>query len=366
MSTWFPSSPDELTAAWLTDQLRAGGAEVEVVNFTAERIGTGQIGLNVRIELVLAEADATGRGVNAPLSLVAKFPSTEPKSRATGFALGNYEKEANFYTHLAAGIAMRIPKCWAAECDPAEERAVLLLEDLSPAQQGDQIAGCGYSDAELAVRSIALAHGHHWGTRAPSFEFLGRADDHSRIPMLGQMLAMTWPGFLERYEHRLPSGSVALGEKMIANVGTWSTARVGPATLTHGDYRLDNLLFGDSPQRWCAAVDWQTPSLGPGIADVAYFIGAGLNLEDRRRYERELVGGWYETVAGTGAHLADYSLAEAWEQYRCNQFAGVIMAIVASMITDRTDRGDEMFAAMAIGHFHGAIDHDSAEFLAEP
>jgi hypothetical protein len=355
---WFPSGPDDLTAEWLTERLTAGGASGEVTGFTTKRIGTGQIGLNVRIEMELSGASPT-----TPTSLVAKFPAVEPTSRATGFALGNYEKEALFYRHLASTVGMRIPACWAAECDSAAERAVLLLEDLAPAVQGDQIAGCGLADAELAVVSIGGVHGRHWGVQAPTFDFLGRSDDTSRAAMLVQILQGTWPGFLERYEHRLPTGSVPLGERLIGAVGAWGEARKGPTTLTHGDYRLDNLLFGDSPTRWCAAVDWQTPALGPGIADVAYFVGAGLSVDDRRAHERALVSQWYDTVAAAGADLDGFSEAQAWEQYRCNQFAGVIMAIVASMITDRTDRGDEMFAAMAIGHFQGALDLDSASFL---
>ena len=39
------------------------------------------------------------------------------------------------------------------------------------------------------------------------------------------------------------------------------------------------------------------------------------------------------------------------------------MAIVASMITERTPRGDEMFWAMGGRHFQAALDLDAASLL---
>ena len=36
-----------------------------------------------------------------------------------------------------------------------------------------------------------------------------------------------------------------------------------------------------------------------------------------------------------------------WEQYRRYAFGGLIMAIVASFLVRRTERGDEMFITMA-------------------
>ena len=39
------------------------------------------------------------------------------------------------------------------------------------------------------------------------------------------------------------------------------------------------------------------------------------------------------------------------------------MAVVASMIVGESERGDEMFVAMATRHTAHALDHDSLEFL---
>jgi aminoglycoside phosphotransferase (APT) family kinase protein len=132
-------------------------------------------------------------------------------------------------------------------------------------------------------------------------------------------------------------------------------------SVVHGDFRLDNLLFGTpagGPP--VTAVDWQTPGHGAPIGDLSYFIGAGLLPDDRRAHERELL----EVYAGA---LAAYGVAVdgtwLWDQYRREAFAGVIMAVVASQIVGSSERSEAMFTAMATRHLQQAIDLGSLELI---
>lgn len=45
----------------------------------------------------------------------------------------------------------------------------------------------------------------------------------------------------------------------------------GQLTLTHGDYKFDNMLFAPGQPRAIAVLDWELSTLGHPIADLAYF-----------------------------------------------------------------------------------------------
>ncbi|HEX9530036.1 MAG TPA: phosphotransferase, partial [Acidimicrobiales bacterium] len=133
-------------------------------------------------------------------------------------------------------------------------------------------------------------------------------------------------------------------------------------TVSHGDYRLDNMLFGTADGGYpLAVVDWQTVSWGEATADASYFLGAGLLPADRAAHERDLLRVYHE---GLGAYGIDgYSWDECWADYRRHAFGGYVMAVVASQLVHDTDRGREMFAVMAERHAAQALDLESETFF---
>lgn len=154
--------PGAVDPAWLTARLRAGGVlrEARVVEITAlEAVGVGMLGESLRF------AVAYDRDEGAPASLVGKFAAADSTSRATGRDFGLYAREIGFYRHLQATVAVRTPECWFADYDPEDGAFALLLEDLSPARGGDQLAGCGLADAEAAMVQSAVLHGRAGTTR---------------------------------------------------------------------------------------------------------------------------------------------------------------------------------------------------------
>ncbi len=360
----YPATPEDLTPQWLTKVLQANGVDAQVRSFAVARIGTGQIGQNVRISLMFDDEASTN--VQRPPTLVAKFVSPDPTSRATGIALGNYEREVQFYRDLAPLLAptdLRIARCWAAEFTAERESTVLVLDDLAPAEPGDQIKGCSVDDARIAVRQAAIFHATFWESpHLAKTPWLKDPQDAERAAQLKMLLGMFWPGFVDRYRDRLRPEAEAVGDHIVATADQWILARTGPFTLTHGDYRLDNVMFETKGTvRSSVAVDWQTPAIGIGGIDIGYFIGAGLLQDDRRTYELELVKLWHNELLNLG--VRNFSIDQAWDDYRHGQFSGIIIAVVASMITERTDRGDEMFWAMAGRHFEAALETNAAELL---
>jgi len=351
--------PDQVTTEWLTAALRAAGASTgEVASMTAEHIGAGKVGDNVRFTM---QWSPPGSG---PTTIVGKFPSADPMSRAAGVTLGNYEREVRFYRDLLATVAVRAPRCHLVDMDDDTGDFVLLLADLAPAQVGDQVTGCTVDEAAAAVDELVALHAPRWDdpTLLNYGEWLG-----PRLVGGGQALAdayaMMLPGFLDRYGDMLSPGAAATAEQFTDVMGRWVEPTGDPVTLTHNDYRLDNLLFGTNPTDqsvYAAVVDWQTIGLGPGVADVSYFVGAGLLPDARRANERDLLARYVDVLSATGV---DVSFDTAWHTYRRTCAAGMVMAVFASTVVGPGERSDAMFCAMAERHAIQVADLDVIDML---
>jgi aminoglycoside/choline kinase family phosphotransferase len=358
-TTGIPETPEQLTPDWLTGALAAagvlGGATVTHVDVSP--VGTGQMCDSVRLAL------RYDRPTQAPTTLVAKLPAADPTSRSTARTLGSYEKEVRFYQQLAPDLPIRTPRALHADIDVDTATFVLLLEDMAPARPGDQLAGCTPEVADVAVDELVKLHAPRWDD--PGLAELGwlHRDPAANQEFLLRLLPGLWDEFRHRYRDDLSPDVHSAGDALFASLETYLRAATEPWTIVHGDYRLDNLLFdptaGGVP---IAVVDWQTCTHGPACQDLAYFVGAGLAVKDRRAHEEALVRRYHDTLIAAG--VAGYTWDRCWHDYRRGTWAGLIMAIAASMLVERTDRGDRMFLTMATRHARHALDLDAAAVLA--
>lgn len=353
------SDPHDVTPEWLTAALHAAGVGrgARVVALQRKLVGTGQMGRNVRFTL-----DWEGGAADAPATVVGKFPSDNPTSRGTGASQGAYRKEIEFYRQVVDTVGIRTPHCFLAAIDEAGADFVLLMEDVAPAVQGDQIAGCNVDQAALALDELAKLHAPRWGDPSlGDLDFLGGPSAESAA-LLRALYTAVWPGFEQRFADRLEPDVLAVAERLGPRLEAWSFGLERPLTVTHGDYRLDNMLFGTPEGGYpLAVVDWQTVGRGAGLADAAYFLGASLQVEDRRANEEALLRDYHEQL--TAAGVTGYDWDTCWRDYRRYTFAGVVMAVVASMIVEQTDHGDAMFIAMASRHAAHAIDLEAEDLL---
>ena len=341
-------TPEGLTDTWLSSVLKT-----DVCVRNSSRIGDGLVGMNVRLGL--------GSDGSVPNSMIAKMPSPDPTSRATGIALRNYEREVCFYLEIAPTVDIRVARCYHAEFHADSGDFVLLMEDLAPAAQGNQVTGCVASQARTAVLELAKLHGPRWNDPAlEQIEWLGRRTSNDS-QQLGMLWSMFLPGFIDSYGHYLSPDATELINRFGLQIGDWVDGRDPANTVTHGDYRLDNLMFA-APQGGApvAAVDWQTPGHGVGITDVSYFLGAGPLPQERRLIERDLVDEYGQALAGYGVAVDSDHL---WLQYRRDAYAGIVMSVIASQIVGSNDRSEAMFAAMATRHAQHAMDLKSESLI---
>ncbi|MCV7433802.1 DUF7064 domain-containing protein [Mycolicibacterium bacteremicum] len=343
--------PTDLTDEWLTDTLGAG----TVTGHEFQRIGTGQMSECYRVTLRYSDGQA------GPASVVLKVAAADPNSRQTGLALGLYEREVRFYAEIASRLtgAQTGPfaPCYHHAYDAETGAFDLLLGDAAPAIVGDEIRGATVEQATLALSQLGRVHGPLLGA-----EGLADADWLNRdAPVNQALLAGLWAGFTERFGDRIDAEHRRVCKRLVeAFDGYLAGEQAVPQGLVHGDYRLDNMLFGaDGADRPLTVVDWQTVTRGPALTDVAYFLGCALPNDLRRAHYDELLRAYHESL-GEDPSL---SLDDVRAGVRRAAFFGVMMAIVSSMLVERTERGDEMFMTMLDRHCTHVLDTGALELL---
>jgi hypothetical protein len=324
---------EQLTPARLSEAL---GAPVDEV--TALPVGTGQIGTCYRLTL-------SGTGV--PTSMLAKLPAPDPGTRDI---LANvYRTELRFYSLIAPTVDVRVPTTYYSEMAADSGDFTLLMEDLSPREQGDQLAGCSVEQARDAVVNLAGLHGPRWCDPTlldvEGLQING-PDDAS---LMAELYGPATDIFVDGLAALLSDEDVVTLREVVTIIEAWALARAERFGLVHGDYRLDNLMFPPDGGPGVVALDWQTLSLALPARDLAYFLSTGLSAEDRRAHERDLVAAYHQALMSydvPGSLLMEYSLEECWEDYRFAMVQGPLVSVFGCAYGTRTERGDRMFAAM--------------------
>ena len=343
----FPVHPDDVTPQWLSDTL---GERVQSVMW--EPIGTGQVGDSVRFHL---------QGEGVPDTLAGKFPAADETSRGTAAMFGLYRKEVEFYRQAAPFLDVRVPKTFAAEASEDGASFVLLFEDLGPARQGDQIAGCTLEEAKAAIAQAAAIHAPSWG-RAEILDAEWIQPPEDLGARVGAMYPHAQALFAERYVDTLEPEYMAVCTGLAEQAATYFRRDPDIQCLVHGDFRLDNMLFdirGGSEH--IAILDWQTVTIGKAMTDIGYFLGCGigqLGLD----HEEELLDIYLAEMAAKGVHLTRTDIAE---DYRLGILHGVSTAVFSAAFVERTERGDANFLSMARGACALALKHDSIAALKE-
>jgi len=343
--------PEDLTTEWLTAAL----AGATVTGFDYQRIGTGQMSECYRVRLQYAD------GADGPASVVLKVAAADATSRQTGLALGLYEREVRFYSDLAPGLAGPVAHCHHHAFDPHTGVFDLLLDDAAPAQVGDEIRGATIEEATLAVTELGRMHGPVLGDESlAGAQWLNR-----EAPVTQALISALYAGFADRYAEQMTDDQIAVCERLVTGFDDYLAAEAAqerPKGLVHGDYRLDNMLFGlDGADKALTVVDWQTVTWGPALTDLAYFLGCALPTERRRAQYDQLLAAYHH---GLGPDPA-LTLDEVRQGVRRQSFFGVMMAIVSSMLVERTARGDEMFMTMLERHCSHVIDTGALSLLEE-
>lgn len=304
--------------------------------------------------------------VGGPASLIAKSPSASERNRTVARLFGLYEREVRFYDELAPQVALATPACLCADFDRRSGGFLLVLEDQAPVPAGDQAAGCDEQQAFLAATDVARLHAAYWEHPALArLTWMPAWNDAYFQGIVRDTLEKAWPRFAERFRRLLPPAALEAGERLPTAMGPLlERLSSPPRTVTHGDYRIDNMFFrpaGDGPP--LTVIDWQLSCTGRGAFDVAYLMTQSLAPALRRAHERELLRAYHARLLELD--VRGYAFEACWEDYRqAAAYCLVYPVIVASSLdTAENTREAATLEAMVERTASAIVDLDLAETL---
>jgi len=272
---------------------------------------------------------------------VLKLKAVGETNRAVALAFDIYRREVLFYQRIASRTEIGTPRVAVAEVVGAED-FVLMLDDLSAYRLGDQLAGCGRADAETAMVALARLHAPFWNdVDHPDLEFVPYETPSTHGDALRDGSVVGWDGTIAAFGEHVPPSIRAVKDRFLAAVPAMQRWLVtAPTTIVHGDFRMDNLFFGDvrAGQQPLVVIDWQGCLRSKGIRDVAYLLSQSMPIDERRASERDLVELWRRTLVAEGD--IDYPADQAWEDYRRAVLAlWTLVVVIAGTLDAGNERG---------------------------
>lgn len=326
----------DLTPPALERVLRPHFPTVRIREISATPVDE-ETGFNAQLWRVhLSYADAAP---DFPRTLIAKLPTlnTALQERTAVFQPGI--KEITFYRHLAARTPVHTPRCFYSALDRSGA-SVLLLEDLAHARGGYQLAVAAPHVARHALASLARHHAAWWGRADVTAQW---GDNTTNVPappddaganLVQELFHEAWPTFAAIYGGVIPDHVQHFGAYLCDHLAAMERLPDDvPRTLTHGDFRLDNLFFANaaSGELTCWVIDWEDIDFSSGLYDVAWFISTGVELNgaDGEQDERALLQGYHRAL--TDAGVTSYSFDQCMADYRRAMLSaftqGVLMAV---------------------------------------
>ena len=347
-----------LTASRIGAALQRSGAlaaDRSVRGVRVQPLGVGKAMMSTLLRLHL-EYDVPGAG---PASIVAKLACDNPFRRSVADRFDFYDREVFFYDRVAASVPFRVPGCHLAERNEAIGAPLLLLEDLGDLSVS-QTSGCAWDQAILVVSELARFHARWWGGTS-QYEADVHAVNSSRyLDNVRRVFADAWPSCRRLAGDRMPSELLLLGDRWAEDVVAPVAEMIAsPATLCHGDLRLDNLRFVDGS---LVVFDFQLVVRSNGVADLAYFASQSIPTELRTGRDEELVRCYLAELA---ANSVRYDFAEAWEVYRAATLFMLLFPVVLyQAFEELPDAGRDLTATMLDRSVAAIIDTQALNVVA--
>jgi hypothetical protein len=306
-SPGLPEAIGEVTASWLSEAMGLAHPGTEIAAVEHAEVIHGSL-TKVGLEVTYASNPAD---LPADLYLKAAFEDH-------GIPV-SVRSEALFYEVARPVVDVVAPVCVYAAHD--DEHGVVLMENLltSGCTMSDPTRSWTVDQVADGLAQLASLHAGWWGEGlVPGIPELEGSN------ALGAVLmeAGYWESCVEG-----PTGvHVPVGLRDRVRVGPWVEElwrldSVRPRCFSHGDAHLGNTYI-DATGR-AGFLDWGGVKAGHWAREICYFLAGALSINDRRAHEADLLRGYLDALASTGAAPVP-RWDDAWLDYRRHLLHGLL------------------------------------------
>lgn len=306
-----PLSYESITDEWLTDALVPPGSEAKIIG---HQFGPPDNGSSER-RLLRVEYDRAGADEHLRERFFCKASMCLESRVGLGMTGGAWS-ERTFYRFVRQHLDIEAPQGFYGNVDLDSLVSMVIIEDMSDRveQFGHHTTKITRKRAEDQIDTLAKLHGAGYSNQ----------QIRNQLHQFG-----TWPQYFERtlafgLEEACKEGfrmaeavipaSVFRREDEIwpKTLASLDRHRQGDNTYTHCDVHLRNWYVTKDDRM--GLMDWQCSSSGHWSRDLAYCLSVGLDIDDRRAWERELIERYLDGLASHGGPTVAFE--DAFADYR--------------------------------------------------
>lgn len=310
-STDIPAGAGAITPEWLTSILCVKRPGATVTSFA--RTG-GSSATTSRVSLRVQYA---GDSAGLPENVFIKLTESYQQRLFLGL-IRILDGEPFFYETIRPLVDFESPLGYHGAFGARSWRSVVVIEDIAATRDAVFCHATTHVDrrgVEALVEAMAAYHGTLWNHPAVLGSSLKRPLDHlrnttdfldmrARSRVGAQRAGAHFPDALRNRQDELWD---ALQRSM-----TMCSDPAGPTTFLHGDPHVGNTYR--LPDGRMGFTDWQVAMRGHWAYDFGDFLASALSVDDRRAWERDLLGLYLKRLAGAGAPAPGFD--EAWRAYK--------------------------------------------------
>jgi hypothetical protein len=287
--------------------------------------------------------------VGAPSSMFCKLLPASEKRRDLIAQTGMGPREVRFYNDIAPHTKLRVPSCFVALHDEADEAFILLIEDLIASQCtiSDGSIGLDPDAAALALEDLADLH----------VRFADRAVREAQAPWVPAPMESDYGSVmlqhsLDKHRDRLTPCFAEHAELYIAHrPALHARWHEGPHTVIHGDTHIGNLFLDGNRTGF---LDWGIINVSTPMRDVSYLMLMAMSIEDRRAHERDLLRHYLDVQHANGGPKISFD--DAWHSHRLQAAYVVPACCQIVMFPDNEDPARRKFAQAFLGRAEAALE----------